>query len=289
MLLRANTLAKGHSGARLETLETLLELLNRQVHPVVPAKGSVGASGDLAPLSHAALVVMGEGMAEYQGRVMDGRTALSQAGLEPVQLASKEGLALNNGTQFMTAIGALAVYDAGRLLDTATVAAALTLEALEGITDSFDARVHRVRPHPGAMAIASRIESLTAGSRLLRTSQSIGPHDPRGPQDPYSLRAIPPVMGSGKDLIEFARTVVAVEMNSATDDPLFFDGDPVVLYCCNFHGQPVAAALDVLGIGVTTIGNVAERRIALLIDEHHNRGLPAFLVHPKARPGANTG
>ncbi len=290
MLLRANTLAKGVSGVRLETLETLVEMLNRNVHPLVPAKGSVGASGDLAPLSHAALVLIGEGHAEYEGEMLDGATAMLRAGLRPVRLTAKEGIALHNGTEFMTALGALAVHDSARLLDTAVVTAALTLEALDGITDSFDPRVHRVRPHPGAIAVADMVRRATAGSTLLRASDSIRPEEPRGPQDPYSLRSIPPVLGAAKDLLRFVRSVVEIEMNSATDDPLFFDeGSGAMLYCCNFHGQPIAAALDVLKIACATIGNVAERRIALLTDQHHNRGLPAFLVHPEAQRGANSG
>jgi histidine ammonia-lyase len=288
MLLRANTLAKGHSGIRLTTLQTLVKMLNKGVHPVIPAKGSVGASGDLAPLSHMILVLMGEGEAEYQGKIMNGKEAMEKAGIKPAQLQFKEGLALNNGTQLMTAIGALTVYDAENLIKTAEAAAALTTEALLGVSDAFDQKIHAVRPHTGQAVTAGNIRKLTEGSRLVQSGKEAMEKTLR-PHDPYSLRCMPQVLGASRDAIAYAKKVVEVEINSATDNPLVFPEDETCLSGGNFHGQPVSLALDVLGIALTIIGNISERRTARLVDEKLNNGLPAFLVPPEAKTGLNSG
>lgn len=288
MLLRANTLAKGYSGIRLETLETLVEMLNKRVHPVIPAKGSVGASGDLAPLSHMILVLIGEGEAEYQAKIMNGKEALARAGIKPVQLMFKEGVALNNGTQLMTAMAALAVYDAENLIATAEVATALSLEALLGVSDAFDEKIQKARSHNGQAITAKNIRKLIAGSKLVQTGRE-AVNKAHGPHDPYSLRCAPQVLGSVRDAIAYARRVVEVEINSATDNPLVFPEEDVCLSGGNFHGQPISLAMDVLSIALTIVGNFAERRIARLLDEKLSNGLPAFLVPPQAKAGLSSG
>ena len=288
MLLRANTLAKGYSGVRLGVLETLIEMLNKHVHPIIPEKGSVGASGDLAPLSHLTLVLIGEGKAEYKGKVLSGRQAMQQAGIEPLTLEAKEGIALNNGTQIMTALAALAVHDAEKLIQTAEIAAALTLEALLGVYDAFDKRIHKTRPHPGQVATARNIRSLISGSKLVHSGaealEKLG-----YPQDPYSLRCIPQVLGATRDAVAYARKTVETEINAATDNPLVFADDCVCLSGGNFHGQPIAVAMDTLATAITIIGNFSERRTARLIDQKLSRGLPPFLVSPQAKKGLNSG
>lgn len=288
MLLRVNTLAKGHSAVRLETLETLVHMLNKGVHPIIPEKGSVGASGDLAPLSHMTLVLMGEGQAEYKGEVMNGGEAMRKAGIQPVKLDAKEGVALNNGTQFMTAIATLTVYDAERLVKIAEVATALSLEALRGISDAFDERIHRVRPHSGQITSAQNIRLLTAGSKLITAGEEAAKQR-MYPQDPYSLRCAPQVLGAARDAIVHVRKVVETEINAATDNPLVFAEYELCLSGGNFHGQPVALATDLLGAALTTVGNIAERRIARLIDEKLSRGLPAFLISEKTKEGVHSG
>jgi len=288
MLLRVNALAKGYSGTRLETLETLVLMLNKGVHPIIPEKGSVGASGDLAPLSHMALVMMGEGEAEHEGKRMTGKEAMREAGIQPVELDVKEGVALSNGTQFMTGIAALMVYDAERLVKSAEVATALSLEALKGIFDAFDERIQRVRPHLGQITSARNIRLLTAGSALITSGEEA---TKRGlyPQDPYCLRCAPQVLGTVRDSVSYVRKIVETEINAATDNPLVFTEDEMCLSGGNFHGQPVALPMDILGIALTTVGNIAERRIARLIDENLSRGLPAFLIHEKAKKGVQSG
>ena len=293
MLLRANTLAKGNSGIRLETLEALVQMINKGVYPLIPEKGSVSASGDLAPLSHMTLVMMGEGEAEYKGETMSGGEAMEKAGISPVELDSKEGLALNNGTQLMTAIGALAVHDAERLIKTAEIAASMSLEALSGISDAFDGRVHQVRPHPGQIATARNIRVLTAGSEIIKSSGEVmgemGESRVRAPQDPYSLRCVPQVLGAARDAVAYVRKVIETEINSATDNPLIFADDGECLSGGNFHGQPVSVAMDLLGIALTIVGNMSERRIARLIDENLSHGLPAFLIHREVEKGIHSG
>ncbi|NWG10851.1 histidine ammonia-lyase [Candidatus Bathyarchaeota archaeon] len=288
MLLRANTLAKGFSGIRLETLETLVEMLNKRVHPVIPAKGSVGASGDLAPLAHMILVLIGEGKAEYQGKVISGKEALKKAKIEPVQLKSKEGVALINGTQLMTAIGALAVYDAESLIKTAEVATALSLEALLGVSDAFDENIQKARPHNGQVTTARNMLKLIVGSKLVHKGTKAVDKMQR-PHDPYSLRCAPQVLGATRDAIAYARRVVEVEINSATDNPLVFPEQGLCLSGGNFHGQPISLAMDMLGIALAIIGNFSERRIARLVDEKLSNGLPAFLIPSQAETGLNSG
>jgi len=288
MLLRANTLAKGYSGVRLEILETLVEMLNKGVHPTIPAKGSVGASGDLAPLSHMILVLIGEGKAEYQGQVMSGREAMEKAGIRPVQLEFKEGVALNNGTQLMTAIAALTVYDAENLIKTAEAATALTLEALLGISDAFNKKIHESRPHRGQAITAKNVREMIAESQLVQTGKESMDKKHR-PHDPYSLRCSPQVLGAARDAIAYAKRIVEVEINSATDNPLVFPDEEICLSGGNFHGQPISLAMDLLGIALTIIGNISERKIARLLDEKLNNGLPAFLIPPEVKIGLNSG
>jgi len=290
MLLRANTLAKGNSGIRLTTLETLVQMINSGVHPVVPEKGSVGASGDLAALSHMALVMMGEGEAEYEGEKISGKEAMEKAGITPVKLDSKEGLALINGTQLMTAIGTLALYDAERLIKVAEIAASMSLEALSGISDAFDERIHRVRPHAGQITSARNVRLLTAGSKMMQTgSRIMGKSEARPPQDPYSLRCIPQVLGAARDAVSYVKRVIKTEINSATDNPLIFIDDKEVLSGGNFFGQPISVAMDLLSIALTVIGNISERRIARLMDENLSLGLPAFLIHKEVEKGIHSG
>jgi len=290
MLLRANMLAKGNSGIRSETLETLIQMINRGVHPVIPEKGSVGASGDLAPLSHMALVMMGEDKAEFRGKKMSGREAMEKARVTPIKLDSKEGLALVNGTQLMTAIGTLALYDAERLIKIAEIAASMSLEALKGISDAFDERIHRVRPHPGQISTARNLRLLTTRSKMMQTSSAVvRESETRSPQDLYSLRCIPQVLGAARDAISFVKRVIETELNSATDNPLIFVEDKEFLSGGNFSGQPVSVAMDLLSIALAIIGNMSERRIARLIDENLNRGLPAFLIHKGAEKGIHSG
>ena len=290
MLVRVNTLAKGHSGIREATLRLLIEMLNRGVHPVVPSQGSLGASGDLAPLAHMALPLIGLGEAVYLGERLPGERALERAGLAPVKLGAKEGLALTNGTAMMTAIGALTTLQAENLMCTADLAGCLSLEALHGTPRAFDARLHAVRPHPRQVECAAFLRQLINGSTFVR------PDDPFGKfaanvQDAYTLRCIPQVHGAVRDAILYARWVLNIELNSATDNPLiFFDeesGEPTVLSGGNFHGEPVAIAMDYLSLALTELGNISERRLTRLTDEASNQEtLPAFLTE---QGGLNSG
>lgn len=290
MLLRANTLAKGNSGIRLETLETLVQMINKGVHPVIPERGSVGASGDLAPLSHMALVMIGEGEAEYKEEKRSGKEAMRKAGIHPVELDAKEGIALNNGTQMMTAIAVLALHDAERLIKTAEIAASLSLEALSGISDAFDERIHQTRPYPGQITSARNIKSLISGSKIIESSEEVTKNNKaRPPQDPYSLRCAPQVLGAARDVLSHVRRVIETEINSATDNPLIFVEDKACLSGGNFHGQPISVAMDMLGIALTIVGNMSERRIARLIDENLSQGLPAFLISDSVTKGIHSG
>lgn len=288
MLLRANTLAKGFSGVRLEILETIVEMLNKGVHPIIPEKGSVGASGDLAPLSHLALVLIGEGQAEYKGEIISGKEAMEKAGIKTIQLEFKEGIALNNGTQLMTAMAALTVHRAENLIQTAEIAVALTMEALLGVSDALDEKIHKARPHAGQMITAKNIRELIAGSKLIQTGKEATTKTER-PHDAYSLRCAPQVLGAARDAIAYARKVVETEINSATDNPLVFPDEGVWLSGGNFHGQPVSLAMDFLGTALAMVGNISERRIARLLDEKLNNGLPAFLIPPQAEKGLHSG
>ncbi len=322
LLLRANALAQGHSGVRPLIVETLIEMLNRGVVPIVPQQGSLGASGDLAPLAHLALVMIGEGWAMTTGRPagglgdlagphgpIPGRQAMMAAGLELLVLEAKEGLALINGTQAMTATLGLALADAFLLADAATVAAALSLEALRGIVDAFDPRLAAVRPHPGQALVSSKVRDLIRGSRYVTRSGELRV------QDAYCLRCVPQVHGAALDALTWAARVVETEMNSVTDNPLVFpaaeaggfapgEGGPDgmvpgaaggaaaagtagdIISGGNFHGEPVAFAGDLAGIAIAELASISERRTARLIDPNFSAGLPAFLTQ---RGGLNSG
>jgi len=279
MLLRANALAKGYSGIRLETLNTLIEMINKKVHPVIPEKGSLGSSGDLAPLSHMVLVMLGEGEAFYKGQRMPGKKAMELAGIPTIELTSKEGLALINGTQVMTAIGALAVYDAMNLSKMSDVVAGLTIEALNGITTAFEEDVHNVRPHEGQINTAKNL------LRILQESNMTTEQGEIRVQDAYTLRCIPQIHGASKDAIKYVKEKVEIEINSATDNPLIFRDKGKVISGGNFHGQPMALSFDFLGIALSEIANVSERRLERLVNPALS-GLPAFLIE---KGGLNSG
>ena len=272
MLLRINALAKGFSGIRLATVQTLLDMLNKGVHPVIREKGSVGSSGDLCPLAHMVLVMMGEGEAEYQGRILEGGQAMHEAGIAPIVLKAKEGLALINGTCAMLGVAALVMHDTQILMKTADITAALTLEALEGITDAFDPRIHQARPHKGQLESARNLLRLCEGSQLTTRQGQLRV------QDAYGLRCIPQIHGGSRLAAEYVKGVIETELNSATDNPLIFpEGEGCVLSGGNFHGQPVAIAMDALGIAIAELGNLSERRIERLLNPALS-GLPAFLA-----------
>lgn len=279
MLLRANALAKGYSGIRLETLNTLIEMLNKGVHPVIPEKGSLGASGDLAPLSHMVLVMLGEGEAFYKGRRMAGREAMESANIPIIELTSKEGLALINGTQVMTAIGALTIYDAINLSKVADITAGLTIEALHGIITAFDENVHQVRPHQGQINTARNLLKVLQNSSMTTEQGEVRV------QDAYVLRCLPQIHGASKDAIEYVKEKVEIEINSATDNPLIFRHEDKVISGGNFHGQPMALSFDFLGIALAELANVSERRLERLVNPALSE-LPAFLVE---KGGLNSG
>ncbi len=271
MLLRANALAKGYSGIRLSTLNTLIEMLNKGVHPLIPEKGSLGASGDLAPLSHMVLVMLGEGKAYYKGELLTGKEAMDRAGIPTIELTSKEGLALINGTQVMTSIGALAVYDGIKLSKTADIVAALTVEALNGVVDAYDDRVHKIRPHQGQINTAKNLLHLLQSSEMTTRQGEIRV------QDAYSLRCIPQIHGGSKDALKYVEDKVNIEMNSATDNPLIFEDTQDVISGGNFHGQPMALSFDFLGIALSELANISERRLERLVNPALS-DLPAFLT-----------
>ncbi|HEY0193131.1 MAG TPA: histidine ammonia-lyase [Kofleriaceae bacterium] len=288
MLLRAAVLATGRSGARPLCCERLCELLNAGVHPIIPARGSVGASGDLAPLAHLALGMIGEGDAEYQGRTLPAAEALRLAGIPPLVLEAKEGLTLLNGTQHMTAIGGLTVLAAEATCRIADIAGALSLEALKGTVRAFDARVVGARLHPGQQAVAAFLRALLVDSEIADSHKDCGKV-----QDPYSLRCMPQVHGASRDVLDFARTVLEREAASSTDNPLVFvdedgpgagellGGDQVtgeMISGGNFHGQPVAIALDAAAIAIAELANISERRVEQLVNPHLSSGLPPFLA-----------
>jgi histidine ammonia-lyase len=272
MALRVKDLARGHSGIRLETVQHLLALLNRGVCPVIPQKGSVGASGDLAPLAHLALVLVGLGEAFFKGQRMSGSRALSKCGLTPIRLESGEGLALVNGTQVMTAIGALAIDRAVTLSKMTDIAAAMSLEVLMGSRTEFNKRIHQIRPHPGQASVADNME------RIIQNSEIITSHkDCSRIQDAYTLRCSPQVHGATKDAINYCRRVIETEMNSSTNNPLIFADSQDFLLGGNFHGQPVALAMDFLSMAISELASISERRIERLVNPKLS-GLPAFLV-----------
>src|SRR5579864_5684841 len=271
MLIRANVLAKGFSGIRPVVAERLCQMLDRGVTPVVPSQGSVGASGDLAPLAHMALALVGEGEAEFMGRRMPGGEALRLACIEPLALASKEGISLVNGTQAMLAAGCLELAAAEILIDTAEVVCALTLDALRGTPRAFDERLHAIRPHPGQLTSAAHLLRLLEGSEIRASHVSC-----RRVQDAYSLRCAPQVHGAVRDTLAEARRVFSIELNAATDNPLVFDGE--VISGGNFHGEPLAFQLDYLAIALTALAGISERRIDRLVNPALNEDLPPFLA-----------
>jgi len=289
MLIRANTLAIGHSGVRPEIVDTLVAMLNGRVTPLVPEKGSLGASGDLALLSHLALVLTTDaadrdedsGAAWLDGQLLSGKEAMQRAGIPRLILGAKEGLALNNGATFSAAVAALAAHDAGTLLDNALVAAAMSFEALRGVSHALDERLHRARKQAGQIDIAARLRELIAGSTLVDSTDRV--------QDAYSLRAIPQVLGPIKETLDFVRGVVEREINAATDNPLIFldlPSEDKALSGANFHGEPIALAMDYLKIAVSEIAGLSERRLFRLTDEKLSDGLPAMLVE---HGGLNSG
>jgi histidine ammonia-lyase len=281
MLLRANALAKGFSGARVATVELLLECLNRGVLPFVPARGSVGASGDLAPLAHLALPLVGEGQATVDGELLGGTEALLAVGLEPIVLASKEGLSLVNGTQFMAAMAALGVVRARRLAATADLACALSLESLQGSRTSFRPAVHRARPLKGQQESAANVWRLLEGSAIIESHLWCDKV-----QDAYALRCAPQVHGACRDLLDYVAATVEVELNAATDNPLVLVDEGDVVSAGNFHGQPLAFALDALAMAVAELASISERRVERLVNPSLSDGLPPFLVE---EGGLNSG
>jgi histidine ammonia-lyase len=271
-VLRANSLSAGHSGVKAETLDLIVAILERGVTPVVPCQGSVGASGDLAPLAHMTLVLIGEGEAFFEGRRLPGAIALARAGLKPIALGAKEGLALINGTQVMTGIAALGVLRAERLAAAADVIGAMSLEAYLGTERVFDRRLNDLRPHPGQERVASNLRSLLAGSEIVKSHA-----DCDRVQDPYSFRCIPVVHGAARDSIAHVRRVTEIEANSVTDNPLVFPEDGEFISGGNFHGEPVALAIDFLKLAISELASIGERRLYLLLNAE-DRGLPLFLT-----------
>jgi histidine ammonia-lyase len=286
LVLRANTLALGFSGARPIVAERLLDFLRLGIHPVVPAQGSVGASGDLAPLAHLALPLIGRGRVEFGGEVVPALIALRETGLEPLVLGAKEGLAILNGTQLMSALGALVAADAARLMATASVAAAMSVEALLGTDVAFSAALQAARPHPGQVAVAAELRWLLRDSTLQQAHHASA----HKVQDPYSIRCVPQVHGAVRDALEYLGRVLEIEMNAATDNPLIFPdggvadaaaqatGGGLVISGGNFHGEPIALALDFAKLALAELGSISERRIAQLVDPNLSCGLPAFLA-----------
>lgn len=272
LLLRINALCLGYSGIRLEVIQLMVDMLNQNVVPVIPEKGSLGASGDLAPLSHMVLVLIGEGEAYYEGERMQGGSAMVKAGLTPIVLEAKEGLALINGTQVMTAVGTIACWDAMNLANWADCAAALSCEALLAVRDAFDPETHAIRPHKGQQQAASNIRHLTIGSKLMTNQGELRV------QDAYSLRCAPQVHGASRDAFAYIAGKLEIEINSATDNPLIFADEERVISGGNFHGQPIALAMDHLSISAAELANIAERRIERLVNPYLNEGLPPFLT-----------
>lgn len=281
MLLRVNNLVQGHSGIRQKVLDLLVEMINKGVTPYIPEKGSLGASGDLAPLSHMVLVMLGLGKAYYKGELYEGEEALKKARIKPIKtLSSKEGLALINGTQVMTSIGAHTVYDAINLMKHLDIAASLSMEALNGIICAFDPRIQEVRGHLGQINTAKNI------NKILKNSTSITKQGELRVQDPYSLRCTPQVHGASKDTLNYVKEKVEIEMNAVTDNPIIFPMANEVLSGGNFHGQPMALPFDFLGIALAEMANISERRLERLVNPSLNNGLPAFLVE---NGGLNSG
>lgn len=283
ILIRINSLLRGYSGVRPLVVDRLVDLLNKDIYPFVPSQGSVGSSGDLAPLSHLMLVVMGEGEVFVHGSRTPAINVLKEKDIEPVVLLSKEGLALNNGTSVQTAIGALATFDAVQLAKVFDVSYAMSLEVLMGTSAACDPRVHALRPHPGQVAVAENVRKICADSGIMESHKNCG-----RVQDAYSLRCAPQVHGASRDTIAYAVSVVEREINSVTDNPLLFPDDDVAISAGHFHGEPIAQAMDCLKIGVAELANICERRIARMVDPATSDGLPAFLI-PKEQGGLSSG
>ena len=291
LVLRANTLAKGYSGCRVELIEAILNLINNDITPYVPEQGSVGACGDLAPLAHMGLVLVGEGQAYYNNVLMDGGTALQKANLKPITLQAKEGISLVNGTQVMTAIGAIVVHEARKLMKLSDIAAATSLEAYKGTNTAFHPLIHELRPHPMQLVVAKNILNLTAESKIRLSHKKCDKV-----QDPYSFRCVPQVHGASRKYIEQAKSTIEIEMNSCTDNPLVFlpsdikkegkhkDGGEIIS-CGNFHGQYIAICMDTVSIALSEMANISDQRIQKLINPDIS-GLPAFLT---PNPGLNSG
>jgi histidine ammonia-lyase len=286
MLLRANSLAKGLSGVRPVVIDTLCQMLNRGVHPVIPSQGSVGASGDLAPLAHLALVLIGEGDASFEGRRMSGSEAMKAAQIPVIQIQAKEAISLINGTQAMLAVGSLALIEARTLANSADVIGSISLDVLQGTDVAFDERIHQARPHSGQLLVARHMRTMLEGSAMRERHREC-----KRVQDAYSMRCIPQVHGAVRDVLDYARGVFETEMNSAVDNPLVFvksgtqaEGD--ILSGGNFHGQPIAFALDFLAISVNALAGISERRIERMVNPALSEGLPAFLA---AGAGLNSG
>lgn len=281
MLLRVNNFTKGHSGVRLITANKIIEMLNKGVTPFIPEKGSLGASGDLAPLSHMVLVMLGLGKAYYEGVLYEGAEAMKKAGIEPLPaLSSKEGLALINGTQAMTGIGVITIYDAMNLMKHLDIAASLTMESLNGIKCAMDNKIHEVRGHKGQIETAKNILRLVEGSSSITKQGDIRV------QDPYTLRCTPQVHGASKDALNYVREKIEIEIDAVTDNPIIFPDFDQVLSGGNFHGQPMALPFDFLGIALAEMANISERRLERLVNPNLNFGLPAFLVE---KGGVNSG
>ncbi|MFQ5950079.1 MAG: histidine ammonia-lyase [Nitrospiria bacterium] len=280
MLLRAHVLAQGHSGVRPIVVERLVQMLNRSLHPVIPSRGSVGASGDLIPLAHLAQPLIGEGEARFEGKPLSGKTALNRAGITPLVLEAKEGLSLVNGTQGALALGLLSLFAAERLTETADVAGAMSLEALMGTPTAFDPKIQRLRPYAGQRRVAQNMRRLLSQSEIRASHIACS-----RVQDPYSIRCIPQVHGAVCDAVDYARRVLSIEMNSVTDNPIVFPVEEQILAGGNFHGHPISLALDLLAIALTHLGVISERRIAQLIDPECI-DLPPFLTR---HPGLHSG
>ncbi len=280
MVLKLNNLLRGFSGVRRELIFHLQELLNRGVHPLIPSKGSVGASGDLAPLAHMSLVLIGEGMAEYRGQQLKGDEALEAAGLKPMTLASKEGLSLINGTQYMTASLALSVYRAANFVKTADIIASMTIDGMKGTPVAFEPQIHEIRNQEGQKRSAGNILALMAGSEIRQSHLEC-----KKVQDAYAIRCIPQVHGASRDAISYVHSIVSRELNAVTDNPLVFVEDDEIISGGNFHGAPVAMAADFLAIAVAELAGISERRIAMMMDSTYSE-LPDFL---SPKPGLNSG
>ncbi len=281
LLLKANSFLQGHSGVRPQIVESIIQMLNKRVHPFIPQKGSVGASGDLAPLGHMSLVLIGKGKTfNEEGNIIDGKLAMEKAGIELITLTAKEGAALINGTQAMASMAAFLVNDSISLLEIADMSAALTCEALLAVQSAFDIRVHAIRNHPGQIESCKNLNKYLSGSHILANSASEKVHDA------YALRCIPQVHGATRDVVKYVKTILERELNAVTDNPLVFPAEKDIISAGNFHGQPIALSMDFLSIALSELASIAERRIERLLNPNLNEGLPTYLVE---EGGVNTG